>query len=684
MISAPVDDAVVREGYRALIPGVHFLNLEPGYKTNWDGWANLLSIKPEANWYVRCNSGAHVNHSKIERELLALPLDTAVYAGKPSSYDEYPFDYAISDCCEAMNRRALKNFADHADACSIDTAMDERLSNPRHDVEIGRCMHKMRVPLTPTRWECKPRLARQPSTPSFALSLPQKRRKYRLIVSVKQTDPVVEACWSAIHRSAEFHRSTPTDTYPPYQKNMRLWQELKQDNLTDFFVRCDADTLVNTTNLYTYIDSLDPHDLIYAGKVGTGREHERELLGLNSETFSSFVMGGMCEIVSRAALQTVNLYECKRLTEAQLGPYFPQSPTHHSDVELGRCMAHSGIVAEAPKPFVSVALDSFAVTSSTPIRGRGLCHASKAQTEKVLAAHSVKDPMAWMLASSDSKMFHTPRNCGCSHTPTQTFLDTGCTNPLRFDLTDKCGVWLPPCPLPMSSDYNGKIGAVHIVGRAAESRLSDIPDIFDVYEQDFIPHKAEDKFQIEPSSTLTSGEIAYIRALRRVLSAALHLGDDRFIVLEDDFMVHKAAPMRYSALIKDGCMDEVLDNNGIFLLGFTVWNQRAWNGTAPEMSKSLCINAHRSMFGSFANIYTRKAAQAVIEWIDATAYVFPFDHVYVALTEAGYPVRGAYDPVIVADVSHVSTVNAGDPVKHNAELRHEKHRWGSRNDYIPI
>lgn len=155
----------------------------------------------------------------------------------------------------------------------------------------------------------------------FVLDAVVSRRSHRLVVSVGERDVVAEACWARVHRGVQFHRSTPGDVYPPYPKNMRLWRALREDASSHFYVRCDADAVVNGTNLARVVAALDPSEAVYAGKLGTGRAHERAALGLGTAAFPNFVMGGMCEIVSHTALRAIDLDVCARLTHAAVGRY---------------------------------------------------------------------------------------------------------------------------------------------------------------------------------------------------------------------------------------------------------------------------------------------------------------------------------------------------------------------------
>jgi hypothetical protein len=524
-----------------------------------------------------------------------------------------------------------------------------------------------------------------PDTPSLLLpSLGV--RPYSLVVSVLENDALREQAWKTVHPNVNFHRSARGDVYPPYPKNMRLWKFLQRDTSSLFYVRCDSDTVIDQHHLSLLIESWDSSESIYAGKIGSGRPHERERLGLATAAFPNFVMGGMCEIVSALALRSVDFETCDQLTTNKIGPYFPKSPLHHSDVELGRCFAHHHIHARDTRPYVSLALEAHSVTSTAKITGERLCAVNKVRSKRsdILVMHSVKDPMTWLLASQTRhrSIFTKHTDCSCSHSPVMTFVDTSCGNPFRMNMDDKCGVWLPPCHFYLPRDQNIAIEAVHVVGLSSHKRLRDLPPLL-VHDEDVMVHAHDgvDKHFLRPSQTLTIGEIAVLRVMRNVLTFGLESDVEAFLVLEDDFLVHKQFNARYKALSAESCFQDILHNDGIFMAGFTMWNERGWGAIEQEMKESACVNAHRSITGAFANVYTRRAAHAVVEWIDINANTFPFDHAYGALIDAGIPVRGAWKPLFVADVSHVSTVNAGDPRKHDVAMRHKVHRWGPRDQY---
>lgn len=502
------------------------------------------------------------------------------------------------------------------------------------------------------------------SEPVHRLDHVHGRRAYRLVVSINERDPSGEACWANVHPGVQFHRSLPTDTYPPYPKNMRLWRGLQKDMSANVFVRCDADTVVNATNLARLVDRFPDGGIVYAGKLGTGRAHERAKLGLGTAAFPNFVMGGMCEIVSHAALLAVDFDVCSELTRAAIGPYTKGSASHHSDVELGRCFAHHGIFGRAVTSYTMRALRTVAITSTVRVPGGSMCAYNAVRSARDVTVHAIKRPMTWLLASSDSHHFARNSDCSCSHSPRMVLVDTG--------------VVVPRCKLPRLGNATLSIESVHVMGTRSAARISDVPPLVG---RVVVAHDAVDRHQLHGTAALTSGEVAYLHATRRLLVAAVATGAAHFLVLEDDFLVHTDFVGRMHALQSDPCYGDALLAGGVVLLGSTVWSEAAWAAMEPEMRTSSCVDACRSLTGSYANVYSRQAAVAAIEWIDVTGGAFPYDHVYPALVDAGHPVKAAWQPLFVADVSHPSSVNAFVAHKTDVAFRHSLHRWGPRSDY---
>lgn len=310
------------------------------------------------------------------------------------------------------------------------------------------------------------------------------------------------------------------------------------------------------------------------------------------------------------------------------------------------------------------ALRNAAITSSTRVPGDALCAFNAVRSPLDVSVHAVKRPLTWLLASVDSRHFSWNTDCSCTFSPRMVRTDTGAS--------------VSRCEMRGGDDARAAVASVHVVGDGAGSRTGDVPHALTLRA---VAHGGVDRHAMDASATLTRGEMAYVAATRRVLTAALATGAEYFLVLEDDFLVHRDFNARFTRLTSHRCYREALAGGGVVLLGSTVWSEAAWTAMRPEMEASPCVDACRATTGSYANVYSREGALAALEWITLTGGIFPYDHVYPALVEAGYPVRAAWEPLFVADVSHVSAVNPGGARKSDVKYRHALHRWGPREDY---
>ena len=198
-----------------------------------------------------------------------------------------------------------------------------------------------------------------------------------------------------------------------------------------------------------------------------------------------------------------------------------------------------------------------------------------------------------------------------------------------------------------------------------------------------------------------------IEGYRRSMAKALRMGLEQtnssvICVLDDDFRVYKQFEDRWRRLIKsNACYHNTLLLGGALLLGVTIWDSGYWRKVEKKRHKyihdDLCIDAHQFLRGSFAVIYSRKAAEMALEWIRYTPSDRPFDWFWMDYVDLGHPVRGVVDPLLVADVEHTSLVdpNRAPQSKRwqkarqqrirrvDPNYRHQLHRWGNVDDYVP-
>ena len=285
----------------------------------------------------------------------------------------------------------------------------------------------------------------------------------------------------------------------------------------------------------------------------------------------------------------------------------------------------------------------------------------------------------------------------------------------------ECAAKLPICAvLPSShttSNYhngnndNDNYSLFHIIQRQSEEDASIPAYIISLSTpvarsrvETYLPKPTFDGHVVEGFWGLASGVSGYresmAKALRTGLSGLKPVSNttsraattDLIAVFDDDFRVSKTFQEDWKRLVaSDECFHDTIANNGVFMLGTTIWAEDYWANVDafPEKhlrDNGLCLDGTQYLRGSFASLFTRRAAEIAIEWIKATPPSRPFDWFWMDLLDLGFPVRGAVKPLIVADVEHASTVDVRRTSSHtraDVAFRHERHRWGDVDGYLP-
>ena len=485
----------------------------------------------------------------------------------------------------------------------------------------------------------------------------------QLIVSLGTDAAAMRHAWKS--PGVVFHTPIDGESYPPYKQHQRMWQSLRLSD-ADWFTRCDADTYLNRTLLHAYLNKLDSTVPHYVGQIGWGRASDKRL------RVPPFVMGGGCETVNAAALRKINLPTCRRLSVLVLGPYAENAQHYHSDVELGRCFAAYDIRPTEPplqRVFHYAQNKRTGQAKSIPI-----CNLGRV-TGTTLVAHPVKNP-AIMMALQRSAL--TVPSCDCASSPVIQYQATSCGKGRQYQPGDPCGIRKPECVYPVSRPplpvfYNPTI---YIIGWNAHKRINDVPTFLGTRRPHImIPLKTNSS-----DTLLTPGEHSLMLTFDYILKHAIRANQGPFVILEDDFIVHQDAHKRWQG--QTDCVRNTLKAGGVLLLGHTTWYKDAWEQNTSHLPDS-CFNINIHNSGAFAVIYTIEAARTIHQWITFTqGGLSPYDHVYRYLTAVNTPVRAAWPPLMVADVSHISTVNPSVPEKHNVTLRHALHRWGPRREFL--
>lgn len=445
--------------------------------------------------------------------------------------------------------------------------------------------------------------------------------------------------------------------YPPFRQNFNLWQSLQElPERYTWYTRCDYDTFLNGRMLRTVLDAFDASLPQYLGRIGHGRPKDARKAHI---TFP-FVMGGGCETVNREALLSVDIDACRA---DSVNLMRNQRDNLHSDVEFGRCLGVSGTVPTN--------IERIRIVYTNRLED-SVVQLSRLRPEDVLAFHPIKSPQIRAAFERNPKLLTPQRRSDCALSPVHTYMATSCGPGKSLNPGDKCGEIKPRCSVPNVSAAPFLIASVHVMGFTASSRR--VPDC--------IQHaNAATHYHVPVNvagwTYLTKGETSYLQTYALVLRNAISRGIYPFVVLEDDFMVHKDICQKWRSI--DAHCAYTAAQDGILLLGHTMYAKAPW---AFFEESNTCHDLQKFGYGSFANVYSKRGASAMLQWLVSMNDMIPADHFYYNIIDSGISVRALSPPLVVADVSHTSTV---DPSRKSnnmtADERHRIHRWGDRNAF---
>ncbi len=276
-----------------------------------------------------------------------------------------------------------------------------------------------------------------------------------------------------LHKHVTGDSRIPCNEYPPVMSLAYTLLKMAENKKVRWFLLCDDDSYVNVAGLRTFLEKLKQSgikhmDSYYFGAIGTGREKERHLLGLNG---AGYALGGPCVMISAGAMQrlTTILPDCMKEPAERI----------HSDVQLGRCFLKLNVSVGLPgftpeelswlfRHFYSNAnhLDGSVIM---PFRGSTVPEVLPLENPAPLTLHSIKDRLLMLRVhaqlfhgarpvqressgQSPGACYHNPRllqvltTCpGMSFSPYATDYDNGRHSDNRVLLNDSCSKSAPEC-----------------------------------------------------------------------------------------------------------------------------------------------------------------------------------------------------------------------------------------------
>ena len=446
--------------------------------------------------------------------------------------------------------------------------------------------------------------------------------------------------------------------YPPVEKNFLIWQNLLQEN-AKWYARCDDDSYLDLPKVAAYFSRIDTNEPIFTGVLGTGRHWERDTLGLHAN-FSSYVLGGPCEFMNEAAAKivaphiTTCIYRSLGLSDTLSSK--KNWVGLHSDIEFSRCVAEVGIKAREiklmTKNIIHSVKDKKQVGKSI-LKGAKPCESVRLRN-KFAIIHPVKTMASFLALSSPT----TPISiCKCSYSVASDIIELGW--PREF------------CPVSPN---------MAIIPMSIKSYVLSLHDISFEMPQPFTPTRFIAQ-RGDSVGELHAGEDGYRKSMRSLLEKGIASGEPIFAHFDDDYRFHLNFTERWKSTIESQlCYHDTLSRGGVLLLGATLWRAgQRYFSKSFRSNDALCMDSHRYLFGSFAEIYTVESAKRIIEWLDYGP-AKPYDHVWGDIVQLGVPVRAMWPPLVVMDVDHKSSVDAKRRSM-SVENRHKLHKWGNYADY---
>ena len=410
--------------------------------------------------------------------------------------------------------------------------------------------------------------------------------------------------------------------YPPLLKTFKIYDELTRiQPMREWYMRCDADAIVDGSKLrQTLQEYAVDHDRALAiGARAKGRELERKVLQFR-RNFTSYLNGGSCEIVNAKALLLFRLKVFRCIFDS--ARTVKRQQNMHSDVETSRCFHSAGVTFRYRSDMTSSSKNTLGQFWSD----RPVCTSNEPTW---LTKHPFKDPNMKLLQYFP----HLCRHVKYVRRPTD--------NP---------------------SEGASRTTPAFIVSFRHDRTLpSNI----------FFPQLYVRPLLQTNEGFLTEGEVSYREVMHRTLTTGVQGGTPWFATFDDDFALHKDFAALWPSVSPD------LDKYDVVLLGSAIWSTKTWslvkvvNASMPRL-----YNGVPGIYGSFSVLWSINAAKAVLDWLDVTTGLYPFDHVWTFLTGLRMNWGFAHPPLVVMR-PHDSTI---DMKRKNID-RFTIHRWGRHDLY---
>ena len=481
------------------------------------------------------------------------------------------------------------------------------------------------------------------------------------------------------------------------------------DNGFDWFVRCPSSVYVHPDRLRDYLD-----------RYHSGNANAVSIpvyLGFN-DTVDPDKAATYCRVWNAEAARRIQSFELDPTTTDAVCNH-PKVNDYSDPTYFEKCFLRR---EPTPRGLVNVSFGLLPVPpsrSATPC-GLGPSNLSKDQWmfPELFQANFMRASISHWLALTSPERFMPKNRCSCTHNKIAHRIDLcGHSNFYKNKNSRKqCYRTLKGCPV-LNRNNTNTTETSHLAWPSLPT--SNIPtyviSIFPNATQEridrYVPQPVLDGRLLHGVWIRGDGINAYRQSMAKALGAGLETGAKVLAVLDEDFRVSKTFSKQWAELVaSDSCYTDTLANDGVFLLGSTVWDEKFWvdttaypqdylrggvgggnnNSNSSKRINStgdpICFDGMQSTRGSYASLFSRKAAAVALDWIEATPPTRAFDMLWMDLIGLGFPVRAALRPLIVPDVEHNSTVSDGraanaryaDPV-----FRHGRHRWGPVDAYVP-
>eukprot|EP01147_Barroeca_monosierra_P007330 gene7330-7680_t len=539
----------------------------------------------------------------------------------------------------------------------------------------------------------------------------------------------------ALERSFMVYLPQCSDSYPPVEKVLCMWDFARSTWLSSFhfFLKIDADTYINIPNLLTLLAQHAPSEHLFAGAVGTGRNHDLPPYCL-----------GPAYILSQYTLSKIPS------DFIEISPRLENSDTTLSSVvrDFTQITCMDGIRPQYRWSFMNRYWDfrdgQFKAVMLNELSQSilPLTHPMNSALLIAISVHPLKRPV-------DMRKFH--RYILTSLLPLFITQQPRKEEPVPPQLRPMC-VYNPSVQYELSGFMLRECAPVRPV-RPRKLKYAFIVHLKEHQQSFFRATEIAERlrsFHLQPvlfqgiegkkmlnsftGTRINHGEIGlresyrllYHTVLRRnarettgFSSSSLKLpfavqqkispdpntdsrssldghpfehdfsADELYLVLEDDVIFSPRFRHQLDLLLQDPRCGSFLSSNsgGVLLLGATIWR----NGSYPQVNpytggwtiaeldmeqhpNTRCYNFNTGVYGTFSFILDKRAMQMVLMWLNDPQYADrPVDHAWAYLSEQGIPVRVAYPYIVIPRVDTSIIHKSGNHL--DAIRRAVIHRW---------